>query len=191
MTTMATWALSRLHVLTVALICAAILHIVATLAAPRLATATPFAQLTKLAPLHAFSVLAPVTPKTQPLAYMAPDVRYAMCRYDTGRGPVSVQATLPGRGWTLSLYTPEGDNIYTAVGSDAQPTEVALQLTPTADRFLGLTPEARGLTSEKTATLAIPTGRGLAIVRAPDLGLAYAAQTEAALKRATCTARPF
>ena len=185
------WLQTRLHVLLVAVICAAILHILATLAAPRLAGGTPFARLSPIAPFHTFQVLPPVTPQTQPLAFMAPDVRYAICRYDTSKGPVSVSVRLPSSGWTLSLYTPEGDNIYTAVGQDGQSSDIALQLTPVADRFLGLTPEARGKVTEATSSLDLATGRGMVVVRAPDRGLAYRADTEAILKRATCTARAF
>lgn len=189
--TLASGTRSRMRLIVIAALTAAIVHILATLAAPRLAGSTPFARLKPIVPLHKFEVLAPVTAQTQPLPFMAPDVRYAMCRYDTAKGPVSVNARLPGRGWTLSLYTPEGDNFYTAVGQDGQLNDIALQLTPVADRFLGLTPEARGKVSEATSTLSIPTGSGLAVVRAPDLGLAYKAQTEAVLKTATCIAHPF
>jgi len=188
---LATWMQARVRVLLVAVILAAILHIVATLIAPRIAGGTPFAKLTPIVPLHTFQVLPTITPQNQPLAFMAPDIRYAMCRYNTAQGPVSVSARLPGRGWALALYTPEGDNFYTASGQDGQPTDISLQLTPVADRFLGLTPEARGRVSETTTTLNIASGMGLIVVRAPDLGLAYRAETEAALKRATCTAHPF
>ncbi len=185
------WLQTRARVLLIAVLLAAILHIVATLIAPRIAGGTPFAKLSPVAPLHKFLVLPPISPQNQPLAFMAPDVRYAMCRYNTAQGPVSVFVHLPGRGWALALYTPEGDNFYTAVGQDGQQSDISLQLTPVADRFLGLTPEARGQVSEATATLNIATGTGLIVVRAPDLGLAYRAQTEATLQRATCTPHPF
>lgn len=185
------WLQTRARVLLIAVLLAAILHIVATLIAPNIAGGTPFAKLRPVAPLHKFLVLPPVSPQNQPLAFMAPDVRYAMCRYNTAQGPVSVSAHLPGRGWALALYTPEGDNFYTALGQDGQQSDISLQLTPVADRFLGLTPEARGKASEATATLDIATGTGLIVVRAPDLGLAYRADTEATLQRATCTPHPF
>ena len=182
---------ARLRFVLIATLAAAIIHIVATLAAPRLAGNTPIARLARVAPLHKFEVLAPVTPQAQPLPFMAPDVRYAMCRYDTAKGPVSVTARLPGRGWTLSLYTPEGDNFYTAVGQDGQSSDIALQLTPVADRFLGLTPEARGKVSEATSALNLATGSGIAVLRGPDRGVAYRAQTEAVLKTARCVPHPF
>ena len=188
---LASGAHNRLRVILAAVLAAAILHILATLAAPGLAGSTPFVRLSPIAPLHKFVVLPPVTPQNQPLAYMSPDVRYAICRYDTAKGPVSVNVRLPGRGWTVGLYTPEGDNFYTALGQDGQTSDIALQLTPVADRFLGLTPEARGKVSEATSSLSIATGKGMAVVRAPDRGLAYKADTEATLKRAACIAQPF
>lgn len=182
---------NRLHVMGLAVVAAAILHILATLAAPQLSGVSPFARLTPIAPLHKFEVLGPVTAQAQPLPFLAPDMRYAVCRFDTSKGPVAVSVTLPGRGWMLSLYTTQGDNFFTAVGQDAQPTDLNMLLTPTADRFLGLTPEARGKASEVTNVLTLTTGRGMAVLRAPDRGIAFRAQTEATLKRATCTARPF
>ncbi len=189
--TIGPWVQTRLRVLLVAILLAGILHILATLAAPRLAGNTPVARLAPMAPLHKFLVHPPLAPQNQPLAFMAPDMRYAMCRYDTAKGPVLVSARLPGRGWALALYTPEGDNFYTAVGQEAQSTDITLQLEPIADRFLGLTPEARGRASEATASLSLTTGKGLVVVRGPDRGLAFAAETEAALKRANCTSKPF
>jgi uncharacterized membrane protein len=182
---------ARLRIILAACLTAAILHIVATLAAPRLVGSTPFAKLSPIAPLHKFEVLPPVSPQSQPLMFMSPDVRYAICRYDTSKGPVNVSVRLPGRGWSLNVYTPEGDNFYTALGQEGQTSDIALQLTPIADRFLGLTPEARGKVAEATSTLSLATGRGMVIVRAPDQGLAYRAETEAVLKRATCAAQPF
>lgn len=185
------WATEHGRVIFITVVAAAIIHIVATLSAPELAGSTPVGRLARVAPLHTFEVLPPVSPQTQPLPFMAPDVRYAMCRYETGRGPVTVTAQLPGSGWTLSLYTKEGDNFYTAVGKDGQSSDISLQLTPVADRFLGLTPEARGKTSEATSTLNIATGSGIAVLRGPDRGIAYRAETEAILRRASCTPHPF
>ena len=82
--TLLTVAPSRLRVIVLACLAAAILHILATLAAPQFAGGTPFAKLTPIAPLHKFAVLPPISPaspQSQPLAFMAPDVRYAICRY--------------------------------------------------------------------------------------------------------------
>lgn len=191
MSALTAWFQRRSRALLITVLLAAILHILATLLAPRIAGGTRSDRLARLAPLHKFAVLPPVTPQNQPLPFIAPDVRYAMCRYNTGKGPVTVNAPLPGKGWSVSLYTPEGDNFYTSLGQEGQSTDIVLQLTPVAERFLGLTPEARGQVSEASPALSIPTGSGLVVVRGPDKGLAYRAETEAVLQRAACTLHPF
>lgn len=181
----------RLRLILIVLISAALVHILATYAAPMMTRATPYEVLSRSAPLHTFTLLPPVTAKSQPLPFLGPDARYAICVFDTGRGPVAMTARLPAKGWSLSLYTPQGDNFYTAVGQEGPQADISLKLTPTSDRFLGLTPEAMGRTSEIQAALSIPAGRGLAVIRAPDRGLAFIRETEAILKRASCVSNPF
>jgi uncharacterized membrane protein len=191
MKTLANAVTRRIRLLLIVLISAAIVHILATFTAPMMAGSTPYVRLAQTAPLHAFTVLPPVTPQSQPLPFLGPDARYAVCRYDTGRGAVAINARLPAKGWSLSLYSPEGDNTYTTLGQDGQQAVVALLLTPAADRFLGLTPEANGRVSDAQSALSLPGGRGLAVIRAPDRGLAYRRETEAILAKATCTSKPF
>jgi uncharacterized membrane protein len=64
------------------LILGAILHISYVLAAPHLSGGTAWRQLSPQLPINEMKVLAPVKPGAQPLPFMAPDVRYAMCRFD-------------------------------------------------------------------------------------------------------------
>ncbi len=189
------WALNpvtrRMRLLLLIVLSAAIVHILATFAAPALSSRSPYEVLRRTAPAHAFTLLPPVTSKAQPLPFLGPDFRYAVCPFDTSRGAVAVTAKLAGQGWSISLYTPEGDNIYTAMGQDGPHADIALKLVPTGDRFLGLTPEAEGRVSEIQTALTMPARRGLAVLRAPDRGLAFANQTEATLLRATCVLTPF
>ncbi len=126
---------------------AAILHIVATLAAPEIAAAPPYSRLRQMLPLNTMQVMPPITADTQPLPFMAPDARYAMCRFDSSNGTVEVTASLPGPGWSLSLHSKEGENFYTAVAQPGRRTDVSLLLIPTDERFTGLTPEAKGKSS--------------------------------------------
>jgi len=183
----------RLRLLLVIVLAAAIVHILATYAAPMMSGRSPYSVLRKVAANgdHAFSVLPAVTAKSQPLPFLGPDFRYAVCPFNTGQGVVNVTAKLGGQGWSLSLYTPQGDNFYTAVGQDGPQTEIALQLTPITDRFLGLTPEAQGRAAEVQNILVIPARLGIAVLRAPDRGIAFANETEAMLRRATCVVTPF
>lgn len=174
------------RVVLAALVGMAILHIVATLAAPYMATASGYQRLQRTLPLNSMMLLPPVTPTSQPLPYAAPDSRYAMCRFETAGSPVVLNATLGDVGWTLALYTPEGQNIYVASGQAGQQTEISLRLVPSGDRFAGLTPEARGLAPSAQPPLSIAAPQGIAILRAPDRGLAFRGQTEAILRKANC-----
>lgn len=171
--------------------CAAgILHISATLAAPELASAPAYARLSRLLPENKMAVLPAITADTQPLPFLSPDARYAMCAFDSSKGTVEIKATLPEPGWTLSLHSPDGDNFYTAVAQPGRETEVALLLIPTDERFAGLTPEAKGQSNAETSvSLTLVASLGVAVLRAPDLGMAHTARNEAGLKAATCGMR--
>ncbi len=176
----------NLRLILSALCAMGILHICATLAAPAMMGRSAYDRLSAMLPLNEMVVLKPITPEFQPLPYLTPDVRYAMCRYDTSEAPVIVEAALPGRGWSLALHSPQGDNVYAATGQDGRVTTLKLRIMPTSDRFMGLTPEALGIadTSEKPQT--VRAARGVAVVRAPDKGRAYSPFIEKDLYTVRC-----
>ena len=93
-------------------------------------------------------------------------------------------------GWSLALYSPEGENFYVAVAAPGRPTNVSLLLTATDDRFNGLTPQARGLSPPDAAQLKVPADKGFVLLRAPDQGQAYRPQNLAALRLAKCAVQP-
>jgi uncharacterized membrane protein len=172
-------------------VAAGILHICATLAAPYLTAASAYSRLAGL-PVNKMQVLSVATPGAEPLPFMSPDARYAMCRFDTSGGPVSVMSTLPpDLGWSFTVMTPEGDNIYAAASVPARPTPVSLVLVPSEEAFLGVTPEARGIARDVQPPTALAATRGIIVVRAPDKGFSYERHVEAVLKDARCTPRSF
>lgn len=172
-----------------ALIAVGILHIVATFATPSLTGTSAYARLKGALPANKMIVLPPLQPDRQPLPFLSADVRYAMCRFDTSHGPVGLKASLPDFGWSLSLYSPEGDNFYVATGTQGQSTDLSIVLVTSDERFTGLTPEARGLPAARQATVAAASRHGLAVLRAPEKGRAYSSQIEAILKAASCVAQ--
>jgi uncharacterized membrane protein len=176
----------ELRAVLAAVIAVAILHICATLAAPHLAIATAHNRLTALLPVNGMKVLPPVTRSTQPLPFLGPDARYAMCRFDTSRSPVALYAVLPDVGWTLAIYTPTGANIYASTGQPGQPTNATIKLVPSGELFTGLTPESRGIAPAAQQPLSFAVRSGIAVVRAPERGEAYRATTETALAQASC-----
>lgn len=174
--------------LAAAAVCAVIiLHIIATLAAPEIAPSRAYELLSKDLPLNSMQVLPPITPATQRLPFMAPDARYALCRFDTKDGAVTLTATLPGPGWIVALYSTTGDNFFTSVAQPGRRTDVSLLLVSSDERFRGLTPEAKGASSApESPMLTVPAQAGVALIRAPEQGQAYRARNLAELKRARC-----
>lgn len=173
-------------------VAAGVLHICATMAAPYLTAASAYSRLAPALPVNKMQVLGPIIPGAEPLPFLSPDARYAMCRFDTAQGPVDVSAILPAdQGWTLTVVSPQGDNIYATASVPARPTPVAIVLVPSEEHFLGVTPEARGIAREQQPPAAIAATRGIVVLRGPDKGLSYQRQVDTALKVARCSARTF
>ena len=169
---------------------AGIVHIGTTFLMPHLAGGDAYARLSRSLPANTFVILPPAQPGAQVLPFQAPDVRYAICRFDTAAGPVVLNASLPDVGWTLSLYASGGESFYALPASGAKTVEVRLLVLPPGDNFLGYVPEARaddrGLTQ-----LHAPSPGGLAVLRAPLKGRVFAAQIERGLMRANCRQQPY
>lgn len=183
-------AFIKWRIVVAALISVGILHILATLATPSLTAASAYARLKVQLPANKMVVLDPLAPDKQVLPFLSADSRYAMCRFDMAKGPVAVAATLPDAGWSLALYTPQGDNFYVATGTQGQRSDLSIMLVSTDERFMGLTPEARGLPADRIASLPVAARQGLAVIRAPDRGHAFKAMTESMLKLAACSPQP-
>lgn len=169
----------------IALVSGGIIHIGATLAMPRFATASGVQRLAAALPVNRMLVLPPATAEQQPLPYQGPDVRLAVCRYDVSDGPVSISAVLPDKGWSLAIYSMQGDNFYVVPAQDLRRAEISFQLVPQSERFLGIFSAARGL--ELTASqITVPEARGVIVVRAPLRGRTYQSETDGYLQRAQC-----
>lgn len=184
-----TWVIKiDLRVVAAAIVAIGILHICATFAAPHLAGKTAYEKLVPILPTNSFVILPPVRPGRQPLPFMGPDVRYTMCRYDTTDKPVTVTAALPGKGWSLAIQSTQGETLYVATGQDGRPTVITVQLVRSAEHFQGLTPESLGFADNREAPQSVQSRKGIAVVRAPDQGLAYDRSTVIGLRRAKCWA---
>jgi uncharacterized membrane protein len=173
-------------------VAAGILHICATLAAPYLTAASAYSRLAPALPINKMQVLADIAPGGEPLPFLSPDARYALCRFDTSRGPVSVEATLPpDPGWMLAVVSPQGDNLYASASTPGRPTPITLALVPSEEHFLGVTPEARGIARDVQPPVPIAATRGIVVLRGPDEGFSYRREVEAALAAASCSGARF
>jgi uncharacterized membrane protein len=169
-----------------ALLLGGIIHILATMAVPIVSSGHAFARLQDSLPLNQMVLLPPPAPGKQPLPFLPPDALYAMCRYDISVDLVLVTAPMAQAGWTLSLHTPQGDNFYVMPAQESRRGTVSLTLVPSAERLGEFATTPRRISAQETQ-VASPSWQGLVVVRAPLKGLAWRAETEAALRRASCT----
>jgi uncharacterized membrane protein len=169
-----------------ALLLGGILHILATLAVPFFtASGTAFARLRDSLPANRMVLMPPPAPGKQPLPFITPDALYAMCRFDVSIDSLAVTAAVAHPGWTLSMHTPAGDNFYVMPAQQLRRNDVSLLLVPAVTAFseFASTPRRIGAMDSQIPS---PTNEGLVIVRAPLKGLAWRAEAEALLRRASC-----
>ena len=178
----------------VGLVLAAILHISYVLAAPHVTAKTAWRQLSPQLPFNEMKVLPPIRPGAQPLPFMTPDVRYAMCRFDLAAGPLQIKTRLLDPTWLVMLFTAQGENFSTFASADVQKPELEMtvqqateqSLLQSVQTFLTRTQkEVRG-PREPGLVITAPSREGVLVVRAPVMGVAFAKEVEQALASATC-----
>src|SRR5262245_4525802 len=160
-----------------------IVHICATFASSLSATGQAYRLLAERLPTNGMVVLPLQAPGRQILPFLPPDMLYAMCRYDLSDGPVAVTASVLDAGWALSVHTPDGRNLYVLPGLPRRRTNVSFVIVPSA-------PDTTSVPRRDSAAdtqIASPAIEGVVILRAPLRGLAWTAETEAALQTAACT----
>ena len=163
-----------------------VLHILATLAVPFFGASTAFAKLREALPANRMVVMAPPAPGKQALPFLTPDALYAMCRFDVSVDSLAVTAAVAHAGWTLSMHTPQGDNFYVMPAQQLRRADVSLVVVPAASTLSEFSSTPRRI-SATDSQIPSPSSEGLVIVRAPLKGLAWRAEAEAILRRATCT----
>lgn len=161
-----------------ALIAGVMIHIAATLYGANIAQSRAFNALAGKLPLNQVVFADGVTPDNQPLPFFAPGSFYSYCRYDASTSRVRLSATLPGVGWSLSLYTPKGENFYFVAGTDVRETDVKLILVPPGNLFVDAAPANTPETGPVIPRVELPEAEGLAILRAPIKGFAFRRQAD-------------
>ncbi|MEL6373434.1 MAG: DUF1254 domain-containing protein [Pseudomonadota bacterium] len=172
-----------------ALCAAGIIHIVMVLNAPNTSNRGAFQRLATAYAVNIMHVLPPITAQNQPLPFMMPGVRYAICLFDMTRTPVDVAAILPDETWTLALYSASGDNFYVQPGQANREADIGFTLVPPQPDLFGLFKRSVP-NSTDSRKINVPARKGLVIIRAPIRGPAYANETALTLERAICRAQP-
>jgi uncharacterized membrane protein len=181
--------LLSLSLLATALTAGGVLHILTTFAIPALNTGSAYDRLRWNLEPNAMRVFPADANGQTPLPFLTADMRYAMCRYDLTQGAVQISATLPDIGWSLALYTPQGDNFYAVPGLDGRQVTAAFTLNTASDRLLLPMPGVRRADTDANQVTS-PQREGLVVIRAPNRGAAYQPILEDALRRATCRPAP-
>jgi uncharacterized membrane protein len=169
-----------------ALLLGGIIHILATLAVPYAGTTTAFARLRESLPANRMVLLPPPAPGKEVLPFLTPDAVYAMCRYDLSTESLVVRVAMAHTGWTLSMHTPQGENFYVMPSQALRRNEITLTVVPAVDRSHEFLPTPRRV-GAADSDIASPSTEGVVMVRAPLKGLSWRGETEAYLRRATCT----
>jgi uncharacterized membrane protein len=167
------------------LVLAGLIHIAAVLTLPALAPKNAWSRLVPLGPPNTMILLPPPSPGQEVMPMMAPDVRYAVCRFDLGLGPVRLRATVPNDLWLIAFYTPEGDNFYTVAGVDMKHGQIDLIIAKTDQEVAEAGVDAPE-ESDEVVVIKSPVGAGIAMIRAPLSGPSRAAGAEQALKSTFC-----
>jgi uncharacterized membrane protein len=163
-----------------------IVHILATFAVPFVSPGHAFSKLRDSLPVNRMVILPPPAPGKQALPFLTPDAVYGLCRYDLSVDSLMVNVTMAHAGWTLSMHTPQGENFYVMPAQALRKSDITLTVVPGVDR-LGEFHAAPKRVGQQDTNIAAPAWEGLVMVRAPLRGLAWRAETEAWLRRATCT----
>lgn len=167
------------------LVLAALIHVAAIVMLPSLASESAWRRLVRLGPPNKIIQLPAATPKHEVLPLMAPDIRYAFCRFDLSKGPIRIHTPVLNDLWLIALYTPDGQNFFTVSGADTHRPNLAL-IIATKDQNV---PEA-GVdapdNANRVAVVRSPVTTGIALIRAPLPGPSLAARARAALKQSTC-----
>lgn len=168
-----------------ATIAALIIHLWTTLAAVSNSDSPAYTSLVKDLPFNQISYMQPVTPESQQLPFMMPDIRYAVCRFDVAKQDVRLKAELPGPGWSLSLHSPNGENFLYVPGTEDRKINIDFTLRAPGSVF-----EAKDIrqlsASQQAPALDLKYTKGVAIYRAPVGALALRRETDERLNSLKC-----
>lgn len=154
---------------------AAIIHISAVLAIPRMADETAWQKLYAGLPEHTARVLPPLGPGPAPLEQMDPQLIVALCRYDLAEGPLQITVPPVPAYWSLAFVTRGKVTIYSINDRTAGDTAQGIFAVSAdeARRFYADLPESDALPLVVEAS----EDRGVAVLRiladTPSLRTAY------------------
>ena len=170
------------------LLLGAVIHITTILALPVISEHKAWDRIGKNFQPNTMVLLPPVTPDNQPLPFMAPDIRYAVCRFNIKEAPLRVKAHLLNELWSVAIFNHKGENVYTLSGSGLKSRNVEINIS-LADNEVPNLGFSTGTPNSQGIPLKLDDTEGLVMVRAPVVSEAYAEEALTHLAFATCKSR--
>lgn len=160
-----------------------IIHILAVFSLPHVVQQSGWSRLSEM-PLNQMQFLDKLENKVAPLEMLAPDISYAICRYDVSLGPVSVISDVPNDLFSIGVYDTLGQNFYILFGANIQREKLNVILVNKKDLDDMQAAVAEG--SDDIILVEVPENQGVVLLRAPVRGPAYEQTIETILSKATC-----
>lgn len=167
-----------------------IVHLVAVLALPRIATHDAYSRLTPMTKLNAVTQLAPADPANAPMPFMDPAFAVAICRYDLSSGPIKLAVPVSQAYTSVSFYTRSEVAYYAINDRSAGRKVIELDLMTQAQH--AELPEEEDVTSADRLIIDSPTETGLIVMKAlaPEPGLMPQAQASLAASKCEVHTEP-
>jgi uncharacterized membrane protein len=167
-----------------------IVHLVAVLALPRIATQDAYSRLTPLTKLNAVTQLPVADPSNAPMPFMDPAFAIAICRYDLSGGPIKLTVPVSQAYTSVSFYT-RSEVAYYAI-NDRSAGRKVIELDLMTEAQHAELPEEEDVTSADRLIIDSPSDTGLIVMKAlaPEPGLMPQAQASLAASRCQVQVEP-
>jgi uncharacterized membrane protein len=161
-----------------------IVHLVAVLALPRIATQDAYSRLTPMTKLNAVTQLPVANPANAPMPFMDPAFAIAICRYDLSGGPIKLTVPVSQAYTSVSFYTRNEVAYYAINDRSAGRKVVELDLMTEAQH--AELPEEEDVTSADRLIIDSPTETGLIVMKALAAEPGLMPQAQASLAASRC-----
>ncbi|TKW75013.1 MAG: DUF1254 domain-containing protein [Bradyrhizobium icense] len=167
-----------------------IVHLVAVLALPRIATQDAYSRLTPVTKLNAVTQFPVADPTNAPMPFMDPAFALAICRYDLSSGPIKLTVPVSQAYTSVSFYTRNEVAYYAINDRSAGRRVIELDLMTEAQH--AELPEEEDVTSADRLIIDSPSETGLIVMKAlaPEPGLMPQAQASLAASRCQVQTEP-
>ena len=161
-----------------------VVHLVAVLALPRLATQDAYSRLTPMTKLNAVTPLPIAEPGNAPMPFMDPAFAIAICRYDLSGGPIKLTVPVSQAYTSVSFYT-RNEVAYYAI-NDRSAGRKVIELDLMTEAQHADLPEEEDVTSADRLIIDSPSATGLIVMKALAAEPGLMPQAQATLAASSC-----